>query len=546
LVVRIPNFHFPISDFIATSLREGGPVAMRAFLSIEYGEARGEIRRLERRSVTAGRDLSCAVWLPDDSIRPRHAEFFVRDGRWFVRVMEPTAPLRVNNLPTSESALDDGDRILLGDVEMQFRVRGGLPRAAWVVIAVGVGVAGAAGIGWWRARTRTDAPTPDAGTAPGRPAPTRPDTPPADADVTEISRRLEEAMTNRVERLETERPLPTTALPAAPPLSAEPEVPRGQAEAHGDLALALAEVRALTERGEISAARARVDALRQAHPNSLPVLAEWARLEERAGHIDGAESTWKNILAQAVQGEWYNRAAQELSRLALLQIHTAPPPVPAIAPNIPDFNRGLPADFRPGVTPPSILGPMPFAPILPPPTTPTPPPPPTAPLTPRIPESPTPARPAPGGAPEPPPLVVRPPAPVPEPTPPARPRPVVRIGSVNLRRMPPGPDAEDTRLLEVQLERADGAEWIRPDKVVIEAVFFDAPAGGAPRPTQAFTGASRVTLDARAWTSIPATATFSYSIPRGSNAGPFHGYRVRVYYDGQPQDAQAKPEALGP
>jgi DNA-binding winged helix-turn-helix (wHTH) protein len=71
-----------------------------------------------------GRDPSCSVWLDDPDVSRRHANIHIEEGqgRAVVRDLNSTNGTQLGrNQVTSDKAVNDGDIIRLGPVELKFR-----------------------------------------------------------------------------------------------------------------------------------------------------------------------------------------------------------------------------------------------------------------------------------------------------------------------------------------------------------------------------------------------------------------------------------------
>ncbi len=496
---------------------------MKPCLVIERGESRGTVRRLDRRSLVAGRDLSCGLWLPDASLRPRHAEFMLHEGHWFVRALEEHAHLKINGMSAREAALAPGDRVDLGDdVTLRFELRASARGIPWLVVGtVLVILAGAVWLGHGRGRSgarKPPASAPISGTAPQAAEPDAR----AVSEMEALSRRLEQSVPEasgvRVANAETPGAGPGGGIPQSTGLST----------VHDELTTALAAVKSLIAEGNNELAVTRAQALLHANPDALPAWAALAEAEEAASHLPGAEAAWRQILLRSDTGSWYERAVLEMSRLTTRQMQAAPPEIPAPVTDFPEEPPIPPEAIRAPLVVKNQLESMP-SPRAEEPSAP--------------PSVPTAA--APG---EPPAPASRPAVAAPPKVQPAQRiyRPVVRITNVQMRRFPPGDRAGEQRVLEVQLERASDAKWIRPDHVRVAVEFFDQSPGGAPVLTRAKTSPSPLTLASSAWNNMNATATFSYQSDASSPGAPYYGYRVRVFYDTMLQDSDSKPDTLGP
>ena len=70
--------------------------------------------------LAIGRDVHNAVVLDYDSVSRRHASLVRRDGRWWLRDNRSTNGTFVNDQPTAEAELRNGDRIKIGDVILKY------------------------------------------------------------------------------------------------------------------------------------------------------------------------------------------------------------------------------------------------------------------------------------------------------------------------------------------------------------------------------------------------------------------------------------------
>jgi hypothetical protein len=73
-------------------------------------------------SATIGRLPECDVTLDDPSVSRRHARIQRKGGGWVVEDLGSTNGLKVNGTKVSESDLVDGDRLMLGSVQLLFSV----------------------------------------------------------------------------------------------------------------------------------------------------------------------------------------------------------------------------------------------------------------------------------------------------------------------------------------------------------------------------------------------------------------------------------------
>ncbi len=95
--------------------REGrGPIGKRVPLDGPTGE------------LGIGRDVQNAVVLDYESVSRRHARLVRRDSAWWVLDNNSTNGTYVNDLPTREAPLRNGDRIKIGDVILKYLSAGDL------------------------------------------------------------------------------------------------------------------------------------------------------------------------------------------------------------------------------------------------------------------------------------------------------------------------------------------------------------------------------------------------------------------------------------
>src|SRR4029453_8991134 len=84
-------------------------------------ELDGQPLELPEGEILLGRSRSCTVTLPDPSISRQHAKLILREGQVRLRDLNSSNGTFVNDTRVqSESAVADGDRIVLGETEMRF------------------------------------------------------------------------------------------------------------------------------------------------------------------------------------------------------------------------------------------------------------------------------------------------------------------------------------------------------------------------------------------------------------------------------------------
>lgn len=122
------------------------------WITFTAGEQKGQRRRIQRRNVVIGKDLSCQIWLADEFAAPRHAEIDETAGVAVIRALDPSAPVRVNGAELTEATLADGDIIEVGRTTIRFQFRrsavlDALPRVVGYTIFIAAMIGG--GIWLW-------------------------------------------------------------------------------------------------------------------------------------------------------------------------------------------------------------------------------------------------------------------------------------------------------------------------------------------------------------------------------------------------------------
>lgn len=557
------------------------------WLDILDGASRGR-RMVQRRVYSAGSDLSCQLWISDEGIAPRHAEFEARDGGVLVRPLDPAAPVLVNGQPAAEGRLlSDGDTIELASTRIRYRARlalltrfrSELTSALFLAVAVG-----AIGYGAWlylhhragldRVDLRVTAtpivalPVPPpaqgseklavmerlgAGTEAATPSP--PPTSPAPRVAT-LPRPPPPSVAQSSQIVTRTPPVPVVSGPTNPPAVAATPAPTGMPAVVAptmppSTATILAHADALVRAGSLDAAAAKYEALIVREPRCMAARAGLARIAEKRGYPQVAERLWTTVLQNSAGDPLYDEAFKELIRLAELQLRNAPPPLTVPVPMPPVPVPPVPAPVvvvapapSPVVTPraPTVEPPQPSASVtsrpavvVAPPVAPKPTPPPVRPA-----ET---VRPAPTS---PAPIVARLPAPVR----PAAPQiPAVRIATAEMTRFPAGEDREDFRVLQINLAADEARASFPAERVTVSVVFYDrtAPTGGVA-PSRLVISHGRVPLAAGPWNpGDTRMVTVPYAIPKISDApatARFHGYRIRVYSGDRLSDELAKPSTL--
>ncbi len=102
-------------------------VAHRASVTILRGPAAGTEFELKGRRTIVGRSSNAQIQIDDASISSEHAAFEL-DGQGFgIRDLASTNRVLVNGAEVLSTALKHGDRIRLGECELQFVVEDRVP-----------------------------------------------------------------------------------------------------------------------------------------------------------------------------------------------------------------------------------------------------------------------------------------------------------------------------------------------------------------------------------------------------------------------------------
>ena len=101
---------------------EGFLARHRATLIMVSGAAAGTEWALEGARAVAGRSDKATVELDDPSVSLEHAAFELDDNGFGVRDLASTNGVRVNGKPVLAAPLSHGDRIQLGECELQYVV----------------------------------------------------------------------------------------------------------------------------------------------------------------------------------------------------------------------------------------------------------------------------------------------------------------------------------------------------------------------------------------------------------------------------------------
>ena len=95
----------------------------QATLTVVAGAQAGQRFVLSPGRIQVGRGLDNQVVLEDSRISRNHAEFYMRGNEWYLRDLDSTNGTYVNGYGIRERALESGDRISHGGVELTFHGR---------------------------------------------------------------------------------------------------------------------------------------------------------------------------------------------------------------------------------------------------------------------------------------------------------------------------------------------------------------------------------------------------------------------------------------
>jgi hypothetical protein len=96
---------------------------LSATLTVVSGELSGQRHSVPPGRVHLGRDLGNQIVLEDSRVSRKHAEIYLRGADWYLRDLGSTNGTYVNGYAIKERALETGDRVSLGGVELVFQTR---------------------------------------------------------------------------------------------------------------------------------------------------------------------------------------------------------------------------------------------------------------------------------------------------------------------------------------------------------------------------------------------------------------------------------------
>lgn len=597
------------------------------WLDILNGPARGR-RKIQRRSLVMGSDLSCHFWVDTPGVAPRHAELIERAGAVLLRLLAraPSTQLKLNGETVrDECLLSDGDTIEIAGIRIRYRARLPwrerlMPVLRWMVPFTVV----LAGVGWgiWRwwfhpspgpavlgepavmeppvpaptlitepaplirmdalgeavqaAASRPSATQAQETVAPALPPPAP--APPAeeestimaiDAPISREDRTQTAALTLMTDSVSSARAAEPAPVREGPAVITFPSPQPGVSSFERQIKAA----EALAEAGVWERALSIIAEVPPSDPGFARALALRARAAEHAGQLRDAEKFWTQVLELGSGTLIYETAFRALIRLAERQVALAPPPLldwaasvtgrpPAVAPAPPELPAAvIEAMNAPRMSRGSLMRPSTEMSGL-------------SAWSPNQSSSALhePQRSTGDSTQRPMPTVSRP---VREPfravataMPPAS--VAVRTGSLaqphwgslsctivraDLTRFPVDDAHDDLRVLNLQL-RLDGTRDAVPlTRFQVEVTFFDRAVDSLQVfPSRVAQGSQQYQFSGQPWAPGEVRQlTFSYLVPKGARerefreqkvGATFHGYRIRVLFDGRPIAVYARPADL--
>ena len=93
-------------------------------MQIQRGGEPPARRFFNQPEILMGRDSHCDVVLSDETVSVRHARLSFHHGQWWLEDLDSTNGVKINGHPTRKNLLQDGARIQLGSVQLEFRDTG--------------------------------------------------------------------------------------------------------------------------------------------------------------------------------------------------------------------------------------------------------------------------------------------------------------------------------------------------------------------------------------------------------------------------------------
>ena len=127
---------------------------------------------------------------------------------------------------------------------------------------------------------------------------------------------------------------------------------------------------------------------------------------------------------------------------------------------------------------------------------------------------------------------------------------MIKIASVEQQKFPASDEFDEMRMLNIGLSSEVPSEEIDPSAVHVEVSFFDEGPSNQVSLTRVIAPKEPLTPDGAWGQEEQKIVTATYVVPPGfrkSEAGgakKYYGYRIRVFYHNELQDADARPKAL--
>jgi pSer/pThr/pTyr-binding forkhead associated (FHA) protein len=126
----------------------------------------------------------------------------------------------------------------------------------------------------------------------------------------------------------------------------------------------------------------------------------------------------------------------------------------------------------------------------------------------------------------------------------------IKIASVEQQKFPASDEFDEMRMLNIGLSSEASAEEIDSSAVHVEVSFFDEDSSNQVSLTRVIAPKEPLTPDGAWGKNEQKTVTATYVVPPGfrnretGGAKKYYGYRIRVFYHNDLQDADARPKSL--
>ena len=127
---------------------------------------------------------------------------------------------------------------------------------------------------------------------------------------------------------------------------------------------------------------------------------------------------------------------------------------------------------------------------------------------------------------------------------------MIKIVSVEQQKFPASDEFDEMRMLNIGLSSESPSAKIDSSAVQVEVSFFDEGSSNQIAPTRVIAPKEPLTPDGGWGPEEQKIVTAIYMVPRGfrksepDGAKKYYGYRIRVFYRHELQDADARPQAL--